>query len=121
MSTTLTYQEFQGDMSSIISNSEYIIKKMALTSLLIYMPSVNNYNFKTLGDSHEKSVPTVLCGINPVAFNTIESFENILDDDYDFIDVSLKLDPVNSYVINTQIASIERGKPSVGGIKDFLE
>ena len=42
------------------------------------------------------------------------------EEDLDFTNISLDLKPVRSYEIKAKITTIEQGKPSFGGLEDFL-
>ena len=78
--------------------------------------------YKAAMDFPNKSIATVLHDINPMAESNLVLFDSNMneEEDLDFTNISLDLKPVRSYEIKAKITTIVQGKPSFGGLEDFL-
>lgn len=122
MSTTLIYPAYKEETSSTITYSDSIAKAILVSSLSLALFPASNMKYKTAMDFPNKSIATVLHDINPMDDSNLVLFNSNVneEDDLDFTNISLNLKPVRSYEIKAKITSIEHGKPSFGGLKDFL-
>ena len=122
MSTTLIYPVYKEETSSTITYSDSLTKAILVSSLSLVLFPASNMKYKAAMDFPNKSIATVLHDINPMAESNLVLFDSNMneEEDLDFTNISLDLKPVRSYEIKAKITSIEHGKPSFGGLKDFL-
>jgi hypothetical protein len=122
MSTTLIYPVYKEETSSTITYSDSLTKAILVSSLSLVLFPASNMKYKAAMDFPNKSIATVLHDINPMAESNLVLFDSNMneEEDLDFTNISLDLKPVRSYEIKAKITTIEQGKPSFGGLEDFL-
>lgn len=122
MSTTLIYPVYKEETSSTITYSDSLTKAILVSSLSLVLFPASNMKYKAAMDFPNKSIATVLHDINPMAESNLVLFDSNMneEEDLDFTNISLDLKPVRSYEIKAKITAIEQGKPSFGGLEDFL-
>ncbi len=122
MSTTLIYPAYKEETSSTITYSDSLTKAILVSSLSLVLFPASNMKYKAAMDFPNKSIATVLHDINPMAESNLVLFDSNMneEEDLDFTNISLDLKPVRSYEIKAKITTIEQGKPSFGGLEDFL-